>query len=164
MGDQYEHDDPKPYFTLVFVFDERKGVTKLALKGPKVPGTEESPEIGLTRKGNKFVLKIGVGEYTVEGNQMSDQLRAFFGEVSRTGVSHPTPVTLPSRNDLKRPDGTYMNWSTYDYKAGDQAIRAGTTSNGPKSAWPKMPEALYNYLVRYYRHLDMIREGAPLYL
>ncbi len=176
MGD-YEHGEAKPYFLLVLETDAVFGIAKLKLKGPKIPGTEESPSIGIYRKNGKYVLVIGAGEHTVEAKQIPDELRAFFEGRSKAGIAGPQSVPMPGKGQLIRSDGSYMPYQDYNMRVSNQAEadrfadvevkKSGGVSDynrhKPKQIWTPLPEPLYNWLIRMYRQQEMLKFG-PLYL
>lgn len=158
--------EESPYFQLVLKTDADLGVSKLELKGPKIPGTEESPVIAIYRSGKKYVLEIGVGEHTVEAGEIPDELRAFFGGRSKTGKSGPQPVPVPSKAQLKRGDDSYMPYHDYNMRVSTEAAKksGGTSYHQQRGkVWTPLPKPLYDWLVKCYRQQEMLELG-PLYL
>jgi hypothetical protein len=127
--------------------------------------------IGFTRKGDKFILKIGVGEYVVAADQLADELKAFFGGASNSGRAGPVPVIMPKKEELRRAsDGTYRKYIDYvDEVRGRELhtawVGAGKQKQFYKTRWPMLPEPLYDEMIRHFRRSDMTRNGTiPLYL
>jgi len=153
------------YVMLVFETDDRQGVTKLAVKGPKLPGVGASPTIAFHRKGDRYVFEIGGGETTFAPGELSAELKKFLGGSDSGGKTAPVPLRMPGQDQLKHTsDGSYKSFDDYERDVRMRAISAANNEKVYAARWPKLPKPLYDALIRHYRIKDLTADGNPLYL
>lgn len=131
---------------LIFKFDSGDGRAKLTLQGPKVPGIGVAPAIGLSRDANgNYHFLIGGGEFVYPPNQLPGELRRLLGGADAP-KGPPTPVSMPSKNQLQKADGSFMTYEEYE------RTRKWFHSPDLKNVtiWPPLPPALYQILIDFY--------------
>lgn len=155
-----DEDEVHHYFQLEFGTN-KSGETELKLKGPEIPGTESSPVIIFHKKNGHFVFELGAEAHEVDVNELSDDLRAYFGAAKRAdGRSGPLPVKMPSKDRLVRSDGTFKSFA--DFKRDTMAGLITTNVRRKDFKTPIVPAPVYWELVRFYQTHDKF--GNPLFL
>lgn len=136
----------KQYAMLTFEFDSGDGRAKLTLQGPKVPGVDVAPAIGLSRdaKGDYHFL-IGGGEFVYPPKDLPGELRRLLGD-SSAPKGPPTPVKMPTKHQLRKVDGSFMTSAEYELNRKLWYSPVGNLG----TVWPPLPPALYQALIDFY--------------
>lgn len=150
----------KPYLMLTIQTDAGLGITKLVLKGPKLPGVNELPTIGYYFQDGKYVFKIGGGETAFDPAHLSKDLKAFLDGDHSKRQNGPVPFRMPSKTDLRHSDGGYKSFENYEIEVRLRAQSATQADLLYSSRFPRLPRELYQELIRHYLKED----GSPLYL
>jgi hypothetical protein len=125
----------------------RKRKRNVSRPGPKVPGIGVAPTIGIGRdaKGNYHFL-IGGGDFVYPPSQLPGELRRLLGGGTGTPKGPPTPVKMPSKNQLQKADGSFRTYEEYER---DRKLWHSAGSNFG-TIWPPLPPVLYEILIDYY--------------
>jgi hypothetical protein len=150
----------KPYLMLTIQTDAGLEITKLVLKGPKLPDVKESPTIGYYFQDGKYVFKVGGGETAFDPAHLSRDFKAFLdGNHKERANNGPVSFRMPSKTDLRRTDGSYKSFESYELEVRLRAYSATQADLFYSSRFPKLPKEIYQELIRHY----LFEEGNPLY-
>ena len=137
---------------LMFEIDGRGA--RLVLRGPQVGPLAARPAIGVTRdQQGLYHFAAGVNQYVYAPSQLPTEIRRML-EGART--SPPGPVGLssmrvPTPNELRLPNGVYMNFQQFENARVSRII---TSAGDPRvSMWPPLPKPVYEVLVKFYQNL-----------
>lgn len=156
-ADKVEH-----YFQLEFGTNKH-GHTELKLKGMEISGSHTTPTITVYKKNGKIAFDLGVEIHEVDVNELSDGLKAYFGEKNDSGKSGPVPIRMPEKGDLFFTDGTPKSFEYYQRMVADRQFSLKMGENKmPSPLFPKMEKPIYEMLIRYYRTHD--KNGNPYFL
>ncbi len=153
MGDQdlfNEAYEGNNYAMLVLESDGES--MKLKLKVKKVPGLGESGTIGAKRKGNKWVINVGLGDEEYNDDDLPNPIKTLIA--SSGGGPNGNAAPMPPRKLIITSDYLVRPYAEY---------RRLFTSNkyfGLRVNDKPIPESLYYQVAKLY--LDLL--GVPLYL
>ena len=136
----------KQYALLTFEFDSGDGRAKLTLQGPKVPGIDVAPAIGVGRDAKSdYHFLIGGGEFVYPPKDLPGELRRLLGDSGAT-KGPPAPVRMPTKSQLQKVDGSFMTYEEYELT---RKLWHSPVSN-LGTVWPPLPPALYQALIDFY--------------
>jgi hypothetical protein len=156
MGDPGEF---KQYAVLTFQFDPGKRRATLTLQGPKLPGVDVAPAIGMRRDADgSYHFLIGGGDFVYPPREIPGELRRLLGGADAP-KGGPAPVQMPTRAQLRKSDGSFMPYAEYELKR--KLFHSPLLEKGQGVIWPQLPPALYQVLLDFYSGETMILRPLP---
>jgi hypothetical protein len=136
------------YAVLTFTLGGGGKGAKLTLQGPKAPGIGLAPTIGigLDKSGNYHFL-IGAGDFAYPPKDVPNEIRRLLGGSGGGANGPPQAVAMPTADQLKRADGSFMDYDVYDQQR--RMFHSGLPGDsGP--IWIPLPRAVYKALIDFY--------------